>query len=72
MKYIYAREIKGDIFTEEFATAEETISHGDNEWDGLTQHDRDRTTAAYILESVNPDEDAPDHLDGNIIKTWKR
>lgn len=71
MKYIYTREIKNDIFAEEFETAEEAIRYGNDEWDGLTQHDRDRTTAAYVLESANPDEDAPDHLDGNVIKTWK-
>lgn len=25
----------------------------------------------YVLESVNPDETADNHYDGNIIKEWK-
>lgn len=71
MKYIYAREIKGDIFQDEFETAEEAIAHGNAEWERLTKYDRDRTDAAYVLESVNPDDEAPDHMDGNYIKIWK-
>ena len=37
----------------------------------LTKCDQKRRTAFYVLGSVNPDEDAPDHYDGDIVKRWK-
>ena len=31
---------------------------------------KDHCTEFYVLESVNPDEDAVNHFDGDIIKSW--
>ena len=44
-----------------------------HEWAHLSYYDRKRQHA-YVLESVNPDEDAMDHMDGTIIfdaKKWE-
>jgi hypothetical protein len=45
--------------------------NGGEQWGQLTEHDQQHRTAFYVLESINPDEDAPDHYDGEIIKRWK-
>ena len=72
MKYIVFDERKnGQIFTEEFESKEEAIEFAEYDWDRRTSHDKKNTTAFYVLESANPDEDAEDHFDGDIIRTFK-
>lgn len=71
MKYIVMEEKAHDTFTKEFETAEEAIKEAKSDWEWLTDYDRKHYTAFYVLESVNPDEDAQDHFDGNIIKSFK-
>ena len=60
------RDGSGDIFTEERETLQEAIKEADREWHYLTGREKEQRTI-YVLESVNPDEDAPDHFDGNIV-----
>lgn len=71
MKYIVIDELKNDMFTEEFETKEEAVKAADEEWDRLTESDKNRRTSYYVLESSNSDEEAEDHFDGNIIKSYK-
>lgn len=71
MKYIVVDELKNDMFTEEFETKEEAVKAADEEWDRLTESDKNRRTSYYVLESSNPDEEAEDHFDGDIIKSYK-
>lgn len=72
MKYIVFDERKnGQIFTEEFESKEEAIEFAEYDWDRRTSHDKKNTTGFYVLESVNPDEDAEDHFDGDVIRTFK-
>lgn len=71
MKYIVADFKDGDFFTDEFDTREEALQEAEEQWEQLTEHDQQRRTAFYVLESINPDEDAPNHYDGGIIKRWK-
>lgn len=71
MKYIIIDERNGDQFMQEFNTAEEAIKQADIEWAHLTEKEKRDRTAFYILESVNPDEDAENHYDGNPIKDYK-
>lgn len=72
MKYILIDWVKdGDMFTEEFETVEEAVETASYEWEQLSTHDKNRRSEFYVLESVNPDEDAEDHLDGDIVKRWK-
>lgn len=71
MKYIVIDTRKNDEFTKEFEKAEEAIAWAEYEWSRMTEHDKKDCAAYYVLESVNPDEDADDHLDGNPIKVFK-
>ena len=71
MKYIIMDYKDCDCFTDEFENKEEALQEAGEQWEQLTEHDQQRRTAFYVLESINPDENAPDHYDGEIIKRWK-
>ena len=72
MRYIVINERKsGDFFTEEFDNKDEAINSAKYDWNRLTEHDKKDTERFYVLESINPDEDADDHFDGNPIFTLK-
>ena len=71
MKYLVIDQRKYDEFVEEFSTKEEAIAFADKEWKGMVKADQDSTVAYYILESVNEDEEADDHFDGDIVKEYK-
>lgn len=71
MKYIVFDEMKngtGDIFSTEHETREEAIQAAQRQWEHLTFREQ-RQRNVYVLESVNPDEDAMDHFDGRTIWT---
>lgn len=71
MKYIVMDFVDGDFFNNEFNSKEEALQEAEGQWECLTRLDKKRRTAFYVLESINPDEDAPDHYDGGIVKRWK-
>lgn len=71
MKYILMDEVNGDIFNKEFTTSEEALTCAEREWNSLSEYDKKKRTAFYVLESVNPDTEAMDHFDGDVIKSWK-
>lgn len=60
----------GDEFTKEFDTKEEAINFADNIWNHLSNYDKKHREAFYVLETTNPDEDAENHFDGDIIKEY--
>ena len=69
MKYIVMQEKKkgaSDIFTTEFNDRHEAIKSAKNQWDYLTYREK-KQNRVYVLESINPDEEAENHFDGNII-----
>lgn len=55
-----------DMFCTEWENKEQAIDRAEYEWYHLTYQEKKRRTI-YVLVSVNPDEDAEDHFDGNII-----
>lgn len=61
----------GDIFTKEFATQEEALKQADIDWNHLTDREKEKRIEFFVLESVNPDEEAMDHLDGNPVRIYK-
>lgn len=61
----------GDIYTEEYTNREEALKDAESQWNRLTENDKKRREAFYLIKSANPDEEAEDHLDGDVIKTWK-
>ena len=72
MKYVLIDWVKdGDMFTEEFETAEEAVEAASYEWEHLSESDKNRRSDFYVLESANPDAEAENHLDGNIVKRWE-
>lgn len=70
MKYIFIDEVRGDIFSQEFETESEAIAQADGEWHLMANCDKKKRNSFYVLESINPDEDAVNHFDGNVIKSW--
>lgn len=70
MKYILVDETKTDMFTKEFDDKQKALEEGEREFALLTSFDKKRRLGFYVLESINPDEDAENHFDGNIIKQW--
>lgn len=71
MKYVYVIESRGDIFTREFENAESAVKFGEADWNHMTEREKKMCEYAHVLESVNPDEEAPDHFDGDFVKVWK-
>lgn len=67
MKYLFIYD--NDV--EEFETKEEAIERADAVWSRASEGDKKSCTECYILESVNPDEDADDHWDGDYVKVYK-
>jgi len=67
MVYVLIDMVGGDMFTEEFNDRAAALIAAKNTWEGLTAHDKKRREAFYVLESVNPDEEAENHFDGDVI-----
>ena len=65
MEYGATEEIK------EFEILEDAMEYAEYSWNCMSDSDKKHTTAYYVLESVNPDEESDNHYDGNIIKKWK-
>lgn len=70
MKYIFMNESKNGLVIEEFKTAEEACARADQVFNALFDTDKKNLEAFYVLESVNPDDEAPDHFDGNIVRDY--
>lgn len=69
-QYILIEIKNGDWFTKYFETEEEGIKGGDFAFSYLTKVDKNHTEGFYLIKSANPDPDAPDHFDGDVIKDW--
>lgn len=70
MKYVLIDDTGTDIFTKEFNNYDDALLTGDKDFSLLTSLEKKHRKGFYILETVNPDEDAIDHYDGNPIKSW--
>lgn len=71
MRYVLIDEKRGNMYAQEFENKAVGIDAGDKLWHIMEKADQDNSDAFYLLESVNPDEDAADHFDGDIVKAWK-
>ena len=68
MRFILIDQIlNGDMFNKEFETKEEAIKKASSEWESLSDSDKKRRESFYVIESINPDEEAEDHFDGDIV-----
>lgn len=70
-RFVVVDQKDNDCFSTECDTMEQAIMEADNQWGLLTNAEKKSRIAFYILESVNPDEEAVDHFDGNIVKNYK-
>lgn len=61
-----SRDAVGDIQNKDYASKEDAIKAANRLWNHLTDSEKGQTTVC-VLESVNQDPDAPDHMDGNVI-----
>ena len=66
MRYIVMDERNGDLFNTEFNNLEEAVKEADKQWGYLTAREKTERQI-YVLESANPDDEAPDHFDGNVV-----
>lgn len=71
MKYVVCMTRDGDGFTKEFDSKEDAIKYADSEWQHLSEHDKRHHSEFYIIKSANPDEDADNHLDGDVVKDYQ-
>lgn len=71
MKYIIMHEKNGDVFTDEFETKSEALKTAAIQWNCLSYSDKKHSHAFYIIESVNPDENAENHYDGDYVFIFK-
>ena len=65
-----ATTARASIFTEEFDSREEALACARRQWLRLSDYDKKRRDSFYVIESANPDEEAPDHLDGLILESF--
>lgn len=70
MKYVVMDYANGDLFTTECETLEKAISEADKQWGYLTRREKQQRDF-FILLSENPDEDAENHLSGDVVKAYK-
>lgn len=69
MKYIVCDVPKdgwGDGFAEEFENREAAVTKAKRDWGYLTRTEQMKRRI-FVLESVNPDVEAEDHFDGDIV-----
>lgn len=72
MRYVLMDVRKNaEIWSEEFDDLDAAIAKGQNDFDSLTDKEKKNVESFYVLESVNPDETADNHYDGDPVKEWK-
>lgn len=67
MKYIYITGTEHDEEVTESNNKEELIEMAKRDWSHMNDEDKKRTVNHYVIESINPDEDAENHFDGDIV-----
>lgn len=69
--YILIDDRGTDLYTEEYTSPEEALKDAEMQWDHLTDREKANCEAFYLIKSENPDEEAENHLDGDLVKSWK-
>ena len=59
-----------NVYSDEYESLNEAEKSADYRFSLLTKYDRKKTEAFYILETINPDPEAENHFDGNIVKNY--
>ena len=61
----------GELFVQEFGTQRAAISAAKKAWESLSEYDKSIRDNFYVIESINPDEESVNHLDGNMVIAFK-
>ena len=61
----------GELFVQENRTKREAISVAKKAWESLSEYDKSIRDNFYVIESINPDEESVNHLDGNLVIAFK-
>ena len=70
-KYVLIERTGNEQVTTEYDDKFEALSDLRSEWLQMSRTDQDKVTDFYVLESVNPDENADNHLDGDFVERLK-
>lgn len=70
MLYLVISGKMGSEWIDEYETKKAAIDAANYEYNHMCKGDKESTDYMYILKSVNPDEDAPNHYDGDIVKIY--
>jgi hypothetical protein len=70
MRYIIIDVSRGDMFTKEYEDKAEALKQAEIDFSYLTKADIKERSDFYVLESANPDEEAENHYDGEVVKRW--
>lgn len=70
MKYIMVIESGYDADTREFNDAVKALKEAEDFWNQTSEADK-KDMKVSVIESVNPDEEAVNHFDGNPLKEWE-
>ena len=71
MQYVLVDNRDGDIFVGEYETQEEAVKAGEDMFSRFSDYDKKHREEFFVFKSLNPDEDAENHYDGDIVKWWK-
>lgn len=71
MKYVVVDCKNGDMFDTEHETKEQALACAEEKWSHLTKEEKKDRESFFVLKSENPDEEAENHFDGDIIKKYK-
>ena len=72
MRYVLMDVRKNDeIWSEEFDDLDAAIAKGQKDFDSLTRSEKNNVKLFCVIESVNSDETADNHYDGDIVREWK-
>lgn len=71
MKYVFIDERTNNYYNKDFDSLDEAISTADTDFAHLTDREKSKVIFFGIIESQNPDEEAPDHCDGNVVYQLK-
>ena len=69
--YIVIDDCGADLYATNCGSEAEAIAEASAQWDLLTESDKKRRNEFLILKSVNPDPEAENHFDGDIVRRWK-
>lgn len=62
----------GDTWTKEFNDIVEALRTAEYDWSSMSDYDKKKCDEFMVIDSVNENEEADNHLDGRVVVTWKR